>query len=792
MLRNYIKIALRNLISQKFFSIINILGLAAGIAATILLLLYVQHELSYDKFHENYENTYRIISSVKQGDGEPMVVPVALGDAAEVIKTKMPEIEAACKLDKSSGNVTIDEKVFSSQQYFYVDSTFFDVFSFEIIAGNSREALYNPKNIVITSSAAKRYFGNENPLNKQIKIDGSIFTIKSVMEDIPSNSHFTFDFITSFQSIDNLDRYYSARGFGFYTYFVANKNINAEKWEDKLIDISNQNIAKRFKDEGMESAFQIDTEIQKMGDIHLYSDYNWEIAPQGNIKNIYIYSFLAFFIIIIAIINFVNLVTARSETRAKEIGLRKVIGAQRKNIVKQFLGEAIIVSFIALIVGLLIVELFIDSFSVLVNRDLALDYSNITLIGLFIMIPLIIGLLAGAYPAVYLSKFNPVRILKGISKKGRGNEYLKKGLVIFQFAIAIFLIISLLIMNLQMRYVKSKDLGFDKEHIMVINNLRRGIYKDLNVIKSELENLPGVISASGSESIPTSNNMVQNAYKSGDDPNNSIVMNEMAVQDDFIETFGLNVVEGRSFDSKFRTDTFSFIINETAVKKLGLEDPIGERIFVWKVEGEIVGIIKDFHFRSFHQEIEPLVISKYRDYISFISVKLTGKNLNQTISDIEDIINQYNSGYEFRYYFMDDRYNNLYQEEQRSNKLNLFGSVLAIIIAMLGIFALTSYTVIKRTKEIGIRKVVGTPVSRILFMLLTDISKWVVLANIIAWPLAYYFMNNWLNNFAYKIDMKIWMFLAGSLIAFIIAIITVIALAYKAAVANPAIALRNE
>ncbi|MFO7829093.1 MAG: FtsX-like permease family protein [Bacteroidales bacterium] len=792
MLRNYIKIALRNLISQKFFSIINILGLAVGIAATILLLLYVQHELSYDKFHKNYENTYRIISSVKQGEGEPMVVPVALADAGEAIKTKMPEVENACKLDKGFGNVTIDEKVFSKQQFFYVDSSFFDVFTFDIIEGNPREALYNPKNIVITSSAAKRYFGDINPINKPLKINGIDYTVKCLIDDIPANSHFDFDFITSFKSIENLERYYGSRGFGFYTYFVVNKNANPEDWNEKLIDISNKNIAQRFKDEGMESAFQIDTEIQKMGDIHLYSDYNWEIAPQGNIKNIYIYSFLAFFIIIIAIINFVNLVTARSETRSKEIGLRKVIGAQRKNIIKQFLGEAVIVSLISLLVGLLIVEIFIDSFSTLVNRELFLNYSNVALIGLLIVLSIIIGLLAGAYPAVYLSKFNPVRIIKGITKKGGSNEYLKKGLVIFQFSIAIFLIISLLIMNLQMRYVKSKDLGFDKEKILVIDNLRPGLYDDLNVVKSELENLPGVISASGSESIPTNNNMVQNAYKSGDDPNNSIVMNEMAVQDDFIETFGLNVIEGRSFDSKFRTDTFSFIINETAVKKLGLENPIGEKIFVWKVEGEIVGVIKDFHFRSFHQEIEPLVISKYREYISFISVKLTGKNLNQTISDIENVINQYNNGYEFRYYFMNDRFNNLYQEEQRSNKLNLFGSVLAIIIAMLGIFALTSYTVIKRTKEIGIRKVVGTPISRILLMLLTDISKWVLLANIIAWPLAYYFMNNWLNNFAYKIDIKIWMFITGSLIAFIIAIITVIALAYKAATANPAEALRNE
>ncbi len=792
MLKNYIKIALRNLVSQKFFSIINILGLAAGIAATIMLLLYVQHELSYDKFHENYENTYRIISSIKQGDAEPMVVPVALANAAEVIETKMPEIKSACKLDKSSGNVVIGEKVFSSQQYFYVDSTFFDVFSFSVISGNPKEALYNPKNIVITQSAAKRYFGEENPINKQLEINGAEFTVQCLIEDIPANSHFSFDFITSFTSINNLERYYGNRGFGFYTYFEVDEKANPESWKEKVIELSNENISKRFRDEGMESAFQIDTDIQKMGDIHLHADYNWEIAPQGNIRNIYIYSFLAFFIIIIAIINFVNLVTARSETRSKEIGLRKVIGAQRKNIIKQFLGEAVIVSFIALIVGLLIVELFLDSFSTLVNRELALDYSNFVLIGLFIALALFIGLVAGAYPAVYLSRFNPVRILKGITKKGGNNEYLKKGLVIFQFSIAIFLIISLLIMNLQMKYVKSKDLGFDKEHILVVNNLKPGISKDLNVIQSELNSLPEVLSACGSESIPTQNNMVQNTYKSGDNPNNSIVMNEMAVKDDFIETFGFNIIEGRNFDQKFRTDTFAFIINETAARKLGLDNPIGEKIFVWKTEGEIVGVIQDFHFRSFHQEIEPLAITKYRNYISYISIKLTGKNLSKTISSIENIINKYNNGYEFRYFFMDDRFDNLYQEEQRSNKLNLFGSVLAIIIAMLGIFALTSYTVIKRTKEIGIRKVVGTPMSRILLMLLTDISKWVLLANIIAWPLAYYFMSGWLNNFAYKIDMHIWMFIAGAFIAFFIAIITVILLAYRSASANPAEALRYE
>ena len=462
-----------------------------------------------------------------------------------------------------------------------------------------------------------------------------------------------------------------------------------------------------------------------------------------------------------------------------------------KNIIKQFLGEAVIVSFISLIVGLLIVELFLNPFSNLVNRELIIHYSNIPLVMFLIFLAIVTGLLAGAYPAVYLSKFNPVRIMRGVTRKGRSNEYLKKALVIFQFSIAVFLIISLLIMNLQIKYVKSKDLGFDKEQVFVIDNLKPGIYSDLEVIKSELESLPQVVSASGSESIPTYH-MVQNAYKKGDNPDNSVVIDEMAVQDDFIKTYGLDIIEGRSFDPKFRTDTFSLIINETAARKLGLKNPVGKKINVWKVEGEIVGIVKDFHFNSFHQKIEPLVLTKYRDYISYISVKVTGNSLNQTISAIEKIINKYNDGYEFRYYFMDDRFENLYKEEERSNKLILFGSVLAIIIAMLGVFALTSFTVIKRTKEIGIRKVVGTPVSRILWMLLTDISKWVLLANIFAWPLAYYFMNSWLNNFAYKIELKIWMFVAGAFIAFIIAIFTVVMLAYRAATSNPANALRHE
>ena len=791
MFKNYVKIAIRNLISQKFFSVINILGLATGIAATIMLLLYVQHELSYDKFHNNYENTYRIISSIKQGDAEPMVVPVALANAAEVIESNVPEVVSACKLDKREANVTINNKVFTSQQFFYVDSTFFDVFSFPVVSGDCKEALYNPKNIVITKSTAKRYFGDSNPINRQIELNGIVFTVKCLIEDVPANSHFTFDFITSFTSINQLERYYGNRGFGFYIYFVVNEKVKDENWKAKVIKESNENIAKRFKDEGMDNAFTIDTDIQKMGDIHLFSDYNWEIAPQGNIRNIYIYSFLAFFIIIIAIINFVNLVTARSETRSKEIGLRKVVGAQRKNIIKQFLGEAVIVSFISLIVGLLIVELFLNPFSNLVNRELIIHYSNIPLVMFLIFLAIVTGLLAGAYPAVYLSKFNPVRIMRGVTRKGRSNEYLKKALVIFQFSIAVFLIISLLIMNLQIKYVKSKDLGFDKEQVLVIDNLKPGIYSDLEVIKSELESLPQVVSASGSESIPTYH-MVQNAYKKGDNPDNSVVIDEMAVQDDFIKTYGLDIIEGRSFDPKFRTDTFSLIINETAARKLGLKNPVGKKINVWKVEGEIVGIVKDFHFNSFHQKIEPLVLTKYRDYISYISVKVTGNSLNQTISAIEKIINKYNDGYEFRYYFMDDRFENLYKEEERSNKLILFGSVLAIIIAMLGVFALTSFTVIKRTKEIGIRKVVGTPVSRILWMLLTDISKWVLLANIFAWPLAYYFMNSWLNNFAYKIELKIWMFVAGAFIAFIIAIFTVVMLAYRAATSNPANALRHE
>ncbi|MCK4663468.1 MAG: ABC transporter permease [Bacteroidales bacterium] len=792
MFKNYLTVAYRNLTRNKFFSFINIIGLSIGLAATILILLYVKYELSFDNFHENKDRIYRIVTKVKKADGSIMKVPTGLNEMSYLLPERVPEIIKATKI-YSGDNIKVEcnNNVFYNDKLYYVDSTFFDIFSFPVITGDAAKTVNTPNSIVITKDISEKYFGNKDPINEKIIINNQNYNVGAVIENVPNNSHFKFDILTPFCSIKNYSEFLKQHGFDFYIYYLVNKNINITDFKEKFTNECNKITKEKFSEEGLPESFDIISFPQPLLDIHLYSDYIFEIADHGKIQNVYVFSFLALFIILVAIINFINLITARGETRAKEVGMRKVLGAQKSDLVKQFLGESIIFSFIALIIAIGFVELFIKPFGNIVERDIVFNYNNIFFIIGLLLLSVVIGVLSGAYPAFYLSRFKPIRVLKGISSKNNGN-LLKVVSVIVQFGIAIFLIASLIILNIQIHYLKNKNLGFEKENVVIIENVSEKIYKNYENIKNELLQNSSIVSVTASQSVPGTGRSVQNAYIKGNDPNTSIVINENRAQSDYLKTYEMKIVDGRCFNKDLASDSAAFILNESAVKSLGLKNPVGTEIYVWKSLGRIIGVVKDYHFVSFHKAIEPLALTYYSKRINRISIRIRPEKTDETITYLKKKFNEFDNGYNFTYSFIDKRFEKKYKSEEQTNKIIFYGSGLAIFISILGLFALTSFTVIKKTKEIGIRKVHGAPVEKIVFMLFKDLTKWVLLANIFAWPLAYYIMKAWLQNFAYSIDIKLWMFLLSGLFTLIIALITVSLLVIKKANENPIDALRYE
>ena len=792
MLTNYLKTAFRHLQKHRFFTFINIIGLAVGLAVSILLFLYVRYELSYDTFHKDYERIYRVISHVKKPGGKTMDVPRTLAELSGKIKQDMPQIEESCKLYQIETTLQKKESLYPNKEMFFTDSTFFNIFSFKVFKGNGEKTLNTPGEVIITKSLAKKYFGHLDVLGKKIERADLEYTVGAVLDDIPSNSHFDFDLLTSFNTLPNKEEFFQRHGFDFFTYFKVSPQSSKADWSPQISTIADNLARAKMRDIGSEGAFEIKVASQPLSKIHLHSNYSFDIDPQGDINNIYIFSFLAAFILIIAIVNFVNLVTAHSEYRSREVGMRKVLGAKRGVVIRQFLTESFIIVLIALIISLFLVELMAGPLGNLLGSELTIDWLNPFMIPGLIGFAIIVGLLSGAYPAFYLSKFDPVRIFSGMTTKKSRNKKLQVGLVVVQFTIAIFLITSLIILRSQTKYLQNKDLGFDKEQVLVVKGVTGKIRNSYHALKNELLDNPAITSVTASVSFPGLARPVQNAHKAEDKASESIIIHENRVQDDYIETYGIEILQGRSFQKDMKTDSNSFIINQAAAKKLGLEDPVGKEIVVFQQRGKIIGVAKNFHFRSFHHKIEPLVFSHYYNYFGNISVRFKTENVGEVKNYVRNTVKKFDEDYYYRYAFVDQVFENLYNQEKQTNRMIMYGSLLAIFIAILGLFALSSFTVVKRTQEIGIRKAMGASFGRIIRLLLYDILKWVLLVNLIAWPAAYYFMSDWLQNFAYRIDMQIWMFLLGGLIALIIAAITISTQTFRAANINPAETLREE
>ncbi len=790
---NYLKIAWRILYKNLKYSVINIVGLGLGFSISVLLIVFVYHQLSFDRFHEKSDRIFRITLQGSMADGKLLSAGFTSGDIARHIAEEVPEAELVCRVYHwGIMEVIADDNRYTDDALLWVDSTFFDIFTFPLSRGNPELALKEPNSVVLTKSTANKYFGSQDPLNNSIRIRGSVYRITGLMPDPPANSHLQFDMLVSFHSLETPDfNIVENNGISFPTYILKREGADPGTLKEKVTGLADQHFNERFQFIGMSGSHS----LQPMSRIYLHSGFGFDSALTGDIRYVYIFSFLALAIIVIALFNFINLVTAQSEKRMREIGMRKVLGAFRKDLILQFIGESVLITMIAFLFSLGLNEILISEFSFLLDENLRLEYwyDPKLLLGIIILV-IATGAMAGLYPAIYLSGFQPIVVLKGLTKSSMASQFIRKVLVIFQFSISIFLITSVLLLNRQVNYMQNKDLGFERDNIVTVRGLTQSIRNAYPAMRSELLQHPQITHVAASQDIPGENMSLQNSRKAEDDPQSAIMMYENRIQHGYLETFGMRIIEGRDFDPEMGTDRSNFILNETGVRKLGLEDPIGKEIVVWQQTGVIIGVVADFNFMSLHNEIDPIAFTMHEDWISRINIRMLPENTRETMRWIREQFETADPNYTFEYFFVDDLFSQMYQREEHLNKLILTAAVLAIIISFMGLFALTSFTIQKRIKEIGIRKTLGASLTQVLTLLFRDMWRWIIIGCMIAWPLTVIVITRWQENFAYRIQLADhwYLFLLAGVLAAVVGTIATFTQAWTASKTNPIESLRAE
>jgi len=789
MLKNYLKIAIRNLRRHKVISFINVIGLAIGIACAALILLYVRHELSYDRYHAKKDRIYRLVSKV-QGASYEAVAKVP-GPWSIAAKKDFPEIEQIARfVFFNEILVSRGEKRFYESNGLFADSTVFEVFSFALLQGNPETALTQPNTIVMTEAFAQKYFGSENALGQTLTFDNqNQYQVTGVMANVPANSHFTFDFLVSMASYTN-PRRDNWQWLQFYSYVLLKEGASPQTVAAKFPALLRQNVEANI-------AADYTPYLQPLTDIHLRSHLFREMQVNSDIAYIYIFSAVAGFILLIACINFMNLTTARAATRAKEVGVRKVTGADRRQLVKQFLGESILISGLALLLALVCIDALLPVFNTLTSRQLTVDYFQdyFLVIGL-LGLTLLVGMLAGSYPAFVLSSFMPVNVLKG-KLPGSSRTWLRKGLVVVQFAISAFLIIATGIVYNQLEYMQNKKLGFNEEQLVTIPIRDTAMRQKYEVVKQALAQHPNVVSVAASANLPGGGDYGIPYEPEGIPEDRIPPMRILVVDHDFIQTFQMAMAAGRSFSREYPTDaTGAFMINEEAAKQLGWSDLSGKMIAmrnIQRAKAPVIGVLKDFHFRSMREKIGPIMFFiQTPDWFNVFTVRLRPQNISETLAFLERKWAEFDPNHPFAYTFFDESFAQLHQAEQRMGTLLRYVSILAILIACLGLFGLATFTAEQRTKEIGVRKVLGASVGSVTLLLSRDFTKLVLIGFIVAAPLAYYAMNRWLQEFAYRTEIGAGVFLLSGLLALFIAWFTVSYQSIKAALANPVESLRYE
>jgi putative ABC transport system permease protein len=786
---NYLKITFRNIKRHKAFSFINIIGLGIGLAISLFIVLWVQDELSHDRFHKNYKNIYRIVERWVISDGSinpGATTPYPLGPA---LRDNYPEIEESLHfLIKDGTLVGYKDKRFYENKFAFADANFFSLFSFPLLKGSPETVIKDLNALVISQSMAKKYFGSENPMGKTLTINARHdFIISGIMLDMPHNSHIQADFICNFEFL--IANQWSKRWVDhqYYTYLELRPDTDVETFGAKI---------KTFINDNQRDPTTIHIALQPLKDIHLRSNFNYDMGgtSQGKALYVYIFSIVAVLVLLIACINFMNLTTAKAANRAKEIGVRKVSGASKNNLIKQFMGESFFMSLLALFFALICVAVLLPEFNSLTGKNLnSMSIINGSMFFYSLILAVITGLLAGIYPALYLSSFSPSYVLKGKLRSGAKSRYFRGALVVLQFSLSVILLIGTFVIRDQLTYMQEKYLGINKDNIIYMK-MRGKLKNKHEAFRAELTQNPEIKSVTTSSELPTNIRWATTGVDwEGKTPGYRIHWSVMSVDFDYIDTFGMEILEGRNFFKEMSTDTrTAYIINETGSDVLGYESAIGKKFSLWDNEGTIIGVVRDFHFNSLHEQIEPLIITVNPNWNSYIFAKISSSNMRSVIAKIEGVHQRMNPDYPFQFHFLDAEYEEIYLSEERTGKLFQYFSFLAIFISCLGLFGLSSFMAEQRTKEIGIRKVLGAKVSVILLQLLRDFTKWVLIANVIAWPIGYYAMKQWLKNFAYRTDFDWRIFLLSGVITLLIAVTTVGFKSLRAAKANPVDSLRYE
>ncbi len=800
MIKNYIKIAFRHFKKQKGYSFINIAGLAVGMACCILIFLWVYDELSFDRYHENADNICRITYAEEIGGAyDHYAVPPFV--AAPTFAAELPEIITFTRLWQRSGLITYENKKFDETGIFYVDPDFFKIFSHEFIDGDPDTALDAPGSIVLTEDTAKKIFTDENPLGETVNLnaDGDL-KVTGIVKNVTRNSHFRFNYLVSMNTIrgrraellntEFSDAWFVIRG---WSYILLDERADAEAVEKKLAPIVEKHAGDMARKYGQKMFYF----LQKLTDIHLKSHLQAEIEGNGDIRYVYVFSIVAAFILLIACINFMNLSTARSANRGMEVGIRKVFGAHKKRLISQFITESLGMSFCALVLSILIVELFLSVFNNLTGKEISETSLLNGVVGIALIgLAAFTGLAAGSYPAFYLSSFQPIETLRKKMRSGSQGRILRSSLVILQFTISIILIISTLIVIIQLRFMKDQKLGFRKEQVLAVRIKGGAIPQQSEAFKNELKKQASIQEASYSNGIPGRTQTVLTLFQEGKPESVTHTFDFIFADYDFVKTYEIEIAEGRDFSREFGADKDgAFLINEIAVSKLGWgEETLGKRIgYSDEVMRPIVGIVKDFHYKSLKKVIGPLAIFLAPEDHPFLSIKMNTNDISATLSTIEKTWKSFEKDRSFEYFFVDENFDALYHSEEQLSQIITFFACIAIFVASLGLFGLASYTAEQSTKEIGIRKVLGASVGSIVVRLSKNFLKWVLVANGIAWPVTYFVVKNyWLSNFPFRIPISILTFISAGVMSVFIALLTVSSQSIKAALTNPAKTLKYE
>ncbi len=778
MFKNYLKIAFRGFIRHKNMTLINIFGLAIGMAVCILLLLWVQDEMSYDNFHRNGDNLYRVIQVGVWNDGETYgssTIPYSL---TPVMQEDYPEIADHVRLRTLSGRMMQVEDKTYFENILLTEPSLFKMFSFEMLKGDPQVALKEIHSIILTEDTAHKYFGDEDPIGKVIRYnDSKDFTVTGIAANPPENSSIIFNMIIPFEILG--EERITGWSWESSGYVQLQEGIDFASFSNKIVDT----IVRHHPDN------KNTVLLQPLSRAHLYNP----LGDPESLIFVLIFAAIGIIVLLIACINFMNLTTARSAKRAREVGIRKVVGADKKQLIGQFLSESILLAFVSLIIAFVLVELFLPAFNQLSSKELSVEPSNLTFLFSLIGITLFVGIVSGSYPALYLSSFKPNKVLKSGNAPKTKNKF-RTVLVVFQFTISIALIICTATVYNQLKYIQNKDLGYTKDYIVNVPT-NAELRESFTAFKEELGNNPNILGVTNASTSPAYVGNVNPAIWEGKADDERVLFNFYLVEYEFLDVFDLEIVKGKNFSKPYiRGDEIVYIVNESALERMQLEDPIGSRfaMFNEQTQGVIVGVVKDYHFQTLTNEIGPIMITTLNWWRGQAFIKINPNNVTETLGSIEETFKKFAPNFQFQYSFLDEDIKELYSQYYEMGTIIKYFSILAIFISCLGLFGLASFMTEQRTKEIGIRKVLGSSVTTIIMLLSKGFVKWVLLGNFIAWPIAYYAMNKFLQMFAYKARMNIWLYICSGLLALIIALFTVGYQTIKTANANPVDALKYE